>query len=307
MPAPVRSAIEDRLGSRVVAAHSQAGGFSPGVAARLELADGTRVFVKAVCAEPNPDSPRIHRREARIAAALPADVPAPALRWSWDDGEWVVLAFDDIDGHAPEMPWRADELERVLAAVSALADALTPSPIALEPAPAALGRMFGGWRRIADDRDAADGADRAQAPDIPTPLKSWLGELVALELRWRDAVRGDTLVHLDLRADNLVLTPDRVFVVDWPWAAVGAPWLDLVAMLPSVAMQGGPAPDDIWRAHPLSRGVDDEHVDAFVAALAGFFVHSSRLPPAPGLPTLRPFQAGQGEQAVAWLARRRGW
>jgi hypothetical protein len=104
-----------------------------------------------------------------------------------------------------------------------------------------------------------------------------------------------------------LLTPERVFVVDWPWAAVGARWLDLVAMLPSVAMQRGPAPDDIWRAHSLSRGVDDDHVDAVVAALAGFFVRESRRPPPPGLPTLRPFQAGQGEHAVAWLARRRGW
>src|SRR5436190_3302990 len=150
MPAPIRSAIEDRLGSRVVSARSQAGGFSPGVAARLQLADGSRAFVKAVSGSPNPDSPHIHRREARIAAALPAHVPTPALRWSWDDREWVVLAFDDVDGRAPELPWRARELERVLAALHALADGLTPSPIPLEPASEALGRLFGGWRRIAN-------------------------------------------------------------------------------------------------------------------------------------------------------------
>jgi hypothetical protein len=144
MPAPVRFAIENRLGSRVVSARSQAGGFSPGVAARLQLADAARVFVKAVCGSPNPESPDIHRREARIAAALPAHVPAPALRWSWDDGDWVVLAFDDVDGRAPELPWRTQELERVLAALHALATGLTPSPISLEPATESLARLFGG-------------------------------------------------------------------------------------------------------------------------------------------------------------------
>ena len=153
MPAPVRSAIEDRLGSRVVSARSQAGGFSPGVAARLRLADGARVFVKAVCGSSNPDSPAIHRREARVAAALPAGVPAPALRWSWDDGEWVVLAFDDVDGRPPDLPWRANELERVLDALAELATALTPSPIPLEPASKSLARLFGRWRRIADRAD----------------------------------------------------------------------------------------------------------------------------------------------------------
>ena len=299
MPASVRSAIEDRLGSRAVSARSQAGGFSPGVAARLELADGARVFVKAVCGRPNPDSPGIHRREARVAAALPAHVPAPALLWSSDDGDWVVLAFDDVDGRQPELPWRADELQRVLAALHALADGLTPSPVSLEPASEWLARMFGGWRRIADD--AADSAG------IPATVRARLEDLVELESRWPESVGGDTLVHLDVRADNLLLTPERVLLVDWPWAAVGAPWLDLVAMLPSVAMQGGPDPDHLWRAHPLGRQVDDDRVDAFIAALAGLFVRAALLPPAPGIPTLRAFQHGQGEQALAWLARRRGW
>ena len=57
LPGEVRDAIERELGSRVVRAVTQPGGFSPGVAARLELEDGGRVFVKAVGPEPNPDSP----------------------------------------------------------------------------------------------------------------------------------------------------------------------------------------------------------------------------------------------------------
>ena len=295
----MRNAIEDRLGSKVADAQSQAGGFSPGVAARLELTDGTRVFVKAVSSSPNRDSPAIYRREARIAAALPAHVPAPALRWSSDDGDWVVLAFDDIDGRTPELPWIATELERVLDALHALADALTPSPIPLEPASEALGRLFGGWR------DVANGSVETAA--LPAGVYDHLAELVELETGWPEAVRGDALVHLDVRADNLLLTDDRVYVVDWPWAAVGARWLDLVAMLPSVAMQGGPDPDTVWRAHPLSEGVHDDDVDALIAALTGMLVYRSLQPPAPGIPTLRSFQAAQGAQAMAWLARRREW
>ena len=44
----LRAEIERRLGSAVAAARTQTGGFSPGVAARLELTDGRRAFVKAV-------------------------------------------------------------------------------------------------------------------------------------------------------------------------------------------------------------------------------------------------------------------
>ena len=191
----------------------------------------------------------------------------------------------------------------MLDALSELATVLTPSPIPLEPASESLARLFGRWHRIVDegaDQGADQGVDEGR---LPIGIRNVLDDLVELESRWPESVRGDTLVHLDVRADNLLLTPDRVLVVDWPWAAVGAPWLDLVAMLPSVAMQGGPEPDEVWRAHPLNRGVDDDRVDAFIAALAGLFVHDSLLPPPPGIPTLRAFQAGQGEQAIAWLAR----
>jgi hypothetical protein len=298
LPAPVRIGIEERLGSAVLTAESQAGGFSPGLASRLRLADGSRVFVKAVSGRSNPDSPGMYRREARVAAALPAAVPAPALRWSWDDGDWVVLAFDDVDGRSPALPWRSSELERVLRAITDLAALLTPSPIALEPARETLSRLFGGWQRVVDD---------AKEARLGPGVRARLAELLQLEARWPESTDGESLVHLDIRADNVLLTRDRVLFVDWPAASIGAPWIDLVAMLPSVAMQGGPDPEDIWRAHPLSRGVDDDRVDAFLAGIVGYFAHTVWLPPPPGLPTIRAFQSAQGTHAAAWLAARRGW
>ncbi|MDQ1462456.1 MAG: hypothetical protein QOI08_3940 [Actinomycetota bacterium] len=298
LPASVRAAIEDRFGARVVAAESQSGGFSPGLAARLRLTDGTRAFVKAVRSSPNVDSPPMYRREARVAAALPPDVPAPALRWSCDDGEWVVLAFDDVDGCSPALPWRAHELERVLAAIDELAARLNPSPLALEPAQETMAPLFGRWQTIVDE---------GLESRLPAAVRARLDELLASEAGWPEAVLGESLVHLDLRADNILLTADRVFFVDWPAAAVGAAWVDLALMLPSIAMQGGPQPEEVWQTHRLSRGVDEASVDALVVAVAGYFAHSQMLPPPPGLPTLRAFQAAQGVQTAAWLGRRRGW
>jgi hypothetical protein len=59
LPARVRAEVERRLGSPVVAARTQTGGFSPGVAARLELADGGRAFVKAVSGREDRSSLRL--------------------------------------------------------------------------------------------------------------------------------------------------------------------------------------------------------------------------------------------------------
>ena len=138
LPSRIRAAIEGWLGSPVISAVTQPGGFSPGLAARLQAADGRRVFAKAVGPELNPDAPRFHRREGRIVAALPSSAPVPRLLWLYDEGSteaadgWVVLVFEDIEGRHPTLPWRLDELDRVLDALDALAVSLTPSPLPAE-------------------------------------------------------------------------------------------------------------------------------------------------------------------------------
>jgi hypothetical protein len=297
VPAPLRAAAEQRLGAAVTAARTQPGGYSPGAAARLELAGGGRAFAKAVGPELNPDSPGIYRAEARIAAALPPAVPAPEFLGVIEDGGWVLLLFEDIDGTTPALPWRPPELARVLAAMTDLAAALTPAPVAAPEVAEMHGRSFTGWRELATgDLAGLDPWARAH-----------LDALAGLEAGWEAAAQGTSLAHSDVRSDNILLTADRVVFVDWPWACRAAPWFDLVAMLPSVALEGGPPPAEILAAYPAARGADPAAITAVVAALAGYFVCRSRLPPPPGLPTLRAFQADQGEVTLDWLRARTGW
>ena len=54
--------------------------------------------------------------------------------------------------------------------------------------------------------------------------------------RWRPAsprsLGGDTLVHTDVRDDNVLLATDgRALFCDWNWPSVGADWLDSLFML----------------------------------------------------------------------------
>ena len=95
--------------------------------------------------------------------------------------------------------------------------------------------------------------------------------------------------------------------VDWPHAAVGSPAFDVVAWAPSVALEGGPAPEELLARYVAPVGVDPEVVTVLLAAVAGFFVERSLRPPPPGLPTIRAFQAAQGRVALEWLRRRTGW
>lgn len=135
VPEPTRSAIEDICGAAVIEARTQPGGFSPGVAARVRCADETRWFVKAASAELNPDTPQMHRQEAKVLAGLDpliltGQLPVPRLRGTVEYGPWFALIADDVDGRQPVMPWRDDELGLVLAALDRLGGVLTPAPVA---------------------------------------------------------------------------------------------------------------------------------------------------------------------------------
>lgn len=305
LPRSVRTRIQALAGAQVTAEISATTGFSPGFAAVLELADGRGVFVKAVSPEQNPESPQLARAEVRAAAALPPEVPAPRLLWSDIDGDWVLLGFEVASGRPPQLPWRPAELAVVLTALDTLA---TTAPLPGHRLPTTaeqLGDDFTGWRTLV--ARPTDELKRLTARAGETG--AWMFEhrdlLVAWESEAPAACAGTSLVHGDLRADNVLIDHDhdhgRVAIIDWPHLSVGAPWLDLAFMLPSIAMQGGGDPQDIFWSRPVSRGVEPAELRAVVAAVAGYFANGALQPAPVGIPNLRRFQGAQSEHAIAWL------
>ncbi|MFI6737475.1 phosphotransferase family protein [Nonomuraea sp. NPDC050451] len=294
MPAEVRTATEQLLGGKVISATSQPGGFSEGVAARLRLADGGRAFVKAASSLVAPGVARFHRREIEVSRRLPDGVPAPRLLHAHDDGTWVALVFEDIEGRLPAQPWEGDELDRVLAAATRLAKMLTPSPI--DPAVLARPRL-GGWRALADE----GGAGRL------APLSRWasdhLDDLIALEEAAAPSLTGETLLHGDLYPFNIMLAQDRVHAVDWPHAWVGAPHCDVLTLLSSASLSGVD-PQAYAQEHPLTRDLPPEAIDVFLAAHAGFLVRLAANA-GPGADRhLVGMATALGQASLQWLRRR---
>jgi aminoglycoside phosphotransferase (APT) family kinase protein len=297
VPEAIRGAVEGALQSAVVGEAVQSGGFSPGLASKLVLADGRRVFVKAINPDRDPHAPGLYRREIAVMGAMPSAVPAPGLVWSYDDGDWVLLVTEWVDGRMPREPWDRGELERVLAALGEMAALLTPSPLAVPSVVEDLAANFGAWRAMSEGGplDARAGVWAAEHAEV----------LVGLEDSWAAAAKGDTLVHADLRADNMLLTESGVAVIDWPYAVAGAPWLDALFFLPSVAASTpGVDLEEVWASYGPARGADADAVNAVLAALAGDWVRMSLLPAPPNLPTLREHQAAKGAAALAWLRSR---
>jgi hypothetical protein len=312
VPAAVRAAVEEVLGFPVVRAESQSGGYSPGVAARVHGPAGEQAFVKAVSSEANPLSPDLHRDEARFTALLPPDHPSPRLLGSYDDGTWVALVLEAVDGRPPSVPWTEPDLEAAVAAVRGQAQvkASPELPTVVET----HGPVLTGWRSL-----------RADRPCLTAWEDRHLAALAELEPTWEEAASGEDWVHLDSRGDNMLIRPDGTAVlVDWPWSCRGAAVFDAVGFVPSAIRDGalgvvpepsavlqmpwdqlGDACEELFDRFGAPAPADD--VTALVCAFAGLMQHVMRQPPPPGIPAVRSFQAEQGHVACAWLARRTGW
>ena len=292
LPPHIRSLIAERCGSPVVSADSQGAGFTPGFASVLTCEDGSKHFVKAASVKAQRLFAESYREELRKLGDLPETVPAPRLLWV-HESDWVVLGIEYVESRAPRRPWRPADLAATLDALETVAEQLTPAPdvLELDPFGDEFGEMVAFWDHV-----------RAVSPDLPH-----LEEAAALAARFAEATTGDTVVHTDVRDDNVLIDGSgRAWICDWNWPVRGAAWLDTVFFLIGPRGDGLDA-DAVLAERALTRDVPAEHVDIVLALLAGYFLKQKDDPVPPASPYLRQHQAWQGEVVWAWLAERRGW
>lgn len=291
LPPRVRAQVEERCGSPVVEAVSQGGGFTPGFASVLTCADGTRHFVKAASNAAQRPFAESYREEARKLSLLPDAVPAPRLLWTIDE-DWLVIGLEYVDAHAPSRPWRTDELGLCMDALETVADVLTPVPdgLDLDPITLEFDTWPAFWDTVREQRDLPHADDAA-----------------ALAASSHDVLTGETVVHVDVRDDNVLMTSDgRSLFCDWNWPVVGAAWLDSLFML--IGPRGdGVDIEAVMAERRLLRDVPPDHVDRVLALIAGYFFKQAAEPVPPTSPFLRDIQRWQGEVVWDWLCERRGW
>lgn len=173
---------------------------SPGCATRLTCADGTRAFVKAVGSELNPDTPGLFRREVAVLGHLGEHPLWASLRASYDDGAWVALLIEDVEGRHPDFT-DPDELAAVLTGTDRLSEVLQERKVPESVDLADVGERFRIW---ADTLTSL-----ADAP-AATPVPDWLR---TDPHGWADVLREHAarpmlhLTHWDIRIDNLLRRP----------------------------------------------------------------------------------------------------
>jgi GrpB-like predicted nucleotidyltransferase (UPF0157 family) len=275
--------VEQQLGSGLASVLPQVGGMSPGPAVRLITRDGRRAFLKAVAPELNPDSPGLFRHEALVLSYLPPSPYRVGLQAVYDDGDWVALLLDDIDGRHPDLGVEP-ELAAVEDVVQRQAHELTPPPAGLQLATLADNAALWSerWSRV--------------RPQAPAWVVDRFSELHARVESLPERMPLTTLCHWDVREDNLLVKQDgSVVIYDWGMSRIGPPWAD--RLLLALSRPGIAKARAVVAQQPEA---SDLIVDT-VLGLAGSQLVRSAEPSPPGLPNVRQFQAtdAQGLFALA--------
>jgi len=134
----------------------------------------------------------------------------------------------------------------------------------------------------------------------------WLRIIEVLCTEAVERTAGASVVHLDLRDDNILIGSDgEVWFVDWNWPAVGAPWIDLICVLLS-ARGDGLDVEALIAAHPLTREVEPRSIDSLLAILWSFWALARTQPVPTSSPFLRDHQEWYLDVTEAWLRQRLG-
>lgn len=296
LPPELRMLIETQIEQPVLSALTHRSGFTPGFAATLTLSDGSRVFCKAVPA--GSGFADVYHREARNAAALPEQIPAPRLRWHADTDEHVVLCFDAVDGRPPALPWTGDDLAAVLDAYTQAAPLLRDPSLRLRAAVGPPGDLPAGWHAVASGDAVLPAAASHLAGHIDI-LAGWERHL----LHRYETATG--FCHYDLRPDNCVIDDGgRAWIVDWSSVRPGPVWTDTIMLL--VSAVGDHDTDQLFALHPSAADATARDLDATLAWLAGAWLTAAARPAPPRSPHLRDHQLRNGLLAWTWLATRHG-
>lgn len=239
---------------------------------RVVFVDGGRAFLKEGHIDP---SPQWVRDEHRVYSSVRGSFMPELI--GYEDGEHPLLVVEDLmpGGRWPP-PWRPGDVECVREALAKVAAA---------PVEGELPRVVDyGWRGWADVA-----ADPQPFLSLRLVSRAWLDRALPVLRQAADAtpLDGESLLHCDVRSDNLCFRDGQAVLVDWNHARIGNPALDVAFWLPSLQLEGGPPPETF-------------DVDDCAAIVAGFFAALAGLPPPPGAPTVRAFQRAQLEVALPW-------
>jgi len=247
------------------------------------LSDGSSAFAKlAVDAR----TAAWLRTEYLVYSALNERFLPKMVGWR-DEGDMPVLVLENLEDCLWPPPWSSSSVDAVLGALRQISATRPPAGL---PSLDSYRRDLASWARVA--------AEPEPFLELGLCSASWLQAALPALRDAEDAAKleGEALVHLDVRSDNICIRGESAVLVDWNFACSGNPLMNIASWLPSLAAEGGPAPEEV-----LPEGADE-----LAALVSGYFAARAGLPPPATAPRVRVVQRQQLEVALPWAARALG-
>lgn len=193
--------------------------------------DGGKIFVKGM-----PSSHRQVITQTREAAVAPLvkDI-SPALLWHFDEAGWNVLGYEYAPGrHADYAPGSPD-LDQLVHLMDALSTINAPD----HPGP--FKRAEDRWKPYLDNPETAS------------------------------AFAGPVLTHSDWTPDNILISPERAWLIDWAWPTLAAAWTDPACWILRLMASGGHTPAQAEQQAsrlPAYQTANPAHINLFATANA---------------------------------------
>ncbi len=180
------------------------------------------------------------RKERRLYEALRNQPFVPGVV-SWIDSELPILVLEDLTGATWPPPWDSMQIDAVLSALAELASCRPPDGLTQ----VAEGEQpNGGWDRVL--------AEPSEFLSLGLCDAEWLDRAGPILCAAAAAapLAGDSLLHCDVRSDNLCFRRGAALLVDWNLASIGNSQFDVAFWLPSLTAENGPLPEVVMPACP---------------------------------------------------------
>jgi hypothetical protein len=268
------------VGQRVVAldAIPGAGGYTPALRLCATFADGSTAFVKSAVDDATAEWVAAERRAYEALGArsfLPGFLGA-------DD---TVLVLEDLRHHRWPPPWGRGDIDAVVAVLDELAG--IPAPPWAPELNDVRDDLRGLWERVV--------ANPAALLGLGVCSEAWLHQAapVLVDACRNAPLEGTSIVHHDLRSDNVCLGDGGAVLIDWNLLCRGNGAVDLAYFAQTLTLEGCGDPWDI------APDVDPR----LIAVVAGFFADRAPGPPLPHAPRVRAVQLAQLRVSLPWAAR----
>jgi hypothetical protein len=202
----------------------------------VQLKDGSKVFVKAAT---DASTESWLRNEHLALSSVRGKFMPEVISWNEQPGGYPVLITRDLsDAYWPAshagVSWRTGDFERLMEGLAELRNIEDVHLI-----PAITNEEYAAWLAIAENPESF--------LQLNFCTRKWFNHAITplIEAEKNYDRTGESLVHGDVRSDNVCFAGSQMILVDWSHATRGNALYDIANLLPTLHLEGGPEPFDL--------------------------------------------------------------